>query len=91
MSPEQKRGEEADARGDLYAAGLMCCRLLTGRANVLRLPSRIDSDLAPAWDDFVERALEEDPNERLQSAKEGSRLLEDVEMWLEGVTNRSRS
>jgi formylglycine-generating enzyme required for sulfatase activity len=90
MSPEQKRGEEADARSDLYAVGLMCYRLLTGRANVLKLPSRIDAELFPAWDDFVEQALEEEPGQRLQSAKEGLRLLEKVEKGLEGVRQKER-
>ncbi len=64
MSPEQKRGEEADARSDLYAVGLITFRLLTGRNPGTKPPSKIDPALASAWDDMVESALEENPHER---------------------------
>ncbi len=64
MSPEQKRGEEADARSDLYAVGLMTFKLLTGRNPGTKPPSKIDSDLVPAWDELVESALEENLQER---------------------------
>ena len=68
MSPEQKRGEEADERSDVYSIGLMTFRLLTGRTSPgLRTPSQIDRELVPAWDDLALRALEEDPAERYRN------------------------
>jgi formylglycine-generating enzyme required for sulfatase activity len=90
MSPEQKRGDEADARSDLYSVGLMAYRLLTGRTNVLKLPSRVDSALSSGWDDFVEQALEEDLDERLQSAKEGLKLLDRVGQDLDAVWQKTK-
>jgi eukaryotic-like serine/threonine-protein kinase len=76
MSPEQKHGEDATAQSDLYAVGLMAYRLLTGRNLGPKLPSRIDSSLASAWDDFVEGALEEDAEERPATAEEALKLLD---------------
>ncbi|MBT3381029.1 MAG: serine/threonine protein kinase [Lentisphaerae bacterium] len=68
MSPEQKRGEEADARSDVYAVGLMTYRLLTGHTTLgMELPSEIDSRLVGAWDGLVRVALREAPEERFQS------------------------
>jgi len=58
MSPEQKRGEEADERSDIYALGLMAFKLLTGRNPGTKPPSRIDGELARGWDDVVAGALE---------------------------------
>ena len=70
MSPEQKRGEEADARSDLYAVGLIAYQLLTGHEAVgLKAPSRINPALDPAWDAWIERALEADRADRFASAE----------------------
>ena len=84
MSPEQKQGGAADARSDLYAVGVMAYRLLTGRNIGPKAPSRIDPSLAPAWDDFVEQALEENPEERLTTAADALRLLDAVEVQIGG-------
>ena len=70
MSPEQRRGEEADARSDVYALGLMCFRLLTGEELGMRTPSRIVSGLSVEWDPFLEKALEQKPGVRYGSGRE---------------------
>lgn len=78
MSPEQKRGEDADARSDIYALGLMTFKLLTGRNPGTKPPSRIDTDLVPAWDRLVEAALEEDRAERLADCAAFRARLADI-------------
>jgi serine/threonine protein kinase len=76
MSPEQKRGEEADARSDLYAVGLIAFRLLTGRQDFsFDLPSQIDSSLAPAWDRLVKSCLKPDRNRRVIDCESLKELL----------------
>ena len=70
MSPEQKRGEEADARSDLYAVGLIAYQLLTGQESVgPKAPSRLNPALDSAWDAWIERALEADRADRFASAE----------------------
>ncbi|MBT7061472.1 MAG: SUMF1/EgtB/PvdO family nonheme iron enzyme [Lentisphaerae bacterium] len=68
MSPEQKRGEEADERSDVYAVGLVTFRLLTGHREIsFKLPSQLEPELVPEWDDFITQSLEPDRNERPES------------------------
>ncbi|MDF7825527.1 bifunctional serine/threonine-protein kinase/formylglycine-generating enzyme family protein [Pontiellaceae bacterium B12227] len=70
MSPEQKQGNEADERSDLYAVGLIIYRLLTGEDLGMRTPSQLDSSIDPAWDALVIKALEKRPDKRFQSVEE---------------------
>ncbi|WP_438005817.1 serine/threonine-protein kinase [Sorangium sp. So ce321] len=83
LSPEQIRGEEVDARTDVYAVGLLLFEAITGRGPFpvvdsmavmrahLHTPApRIRSLLwvPPALDHAVARALEKDPALRWQTA-----------------------
>jgi serine/threonine protein kinase len=70
MAPEQKRGEKADARSDIFAVGLICYRLLTGQDISLKLPSKIDRKLSPLWDDLIARALESAAPDRFAHGQE---------------------
>jgi len=78
MSPEQKRGQEADERSDVYALGLMTYKLLTGRGLGMKRPSEIDDELVEAWDRLTSAALEEEPEERLSGCGQFSERLQDV-------------
>ncbi|HEX7022973.1 MAG TPA: serine/threonine-protein kinase [Trueperaceae bacterium] len=89
LSPEQARGEPPLPASDLYAAGIICYRALTGQvpftgnawavvaAHRRALPaptSQFHPELAP-FDPFFERLLAKDPQERFQSAAEVSAEL----------------
>ncbi len=85
MAPEQVQGEPVDARCDVYSAGLVLYRMLTGR-----LPYRANSDLdwqiahvreapdldalqgkcAPHVVEVIARSLAKERDERWQSARE---------------------
>jgi eukaryotic-like serine/threonine-protein kinase len=97
LSPEQARGETADARSDLYSTGCVLYELLTGRPPFLgdslvsvavshvrenpTPPSQLDPSIPSQVDAIVMKALAKDRLERYQSATE---MRADVQRALDG-------
>ncbi|SES27896.1 serine/threonine protein kinase [Streptomyces sp. yr375] len=97
LSPEQAKGEQVDARSDLYSAGCLLYELLTVRPPFVgdspvavayqhvreepQPPSVFDPELTPEMDAIVLKALVKDPDYRYQSADE---MRLDIEACLDG-------
>ncbi|WP_330331462.1 Stk1 family PASTA domain-containing Ser/Thr kinase [Streptomyces sp. NBC_00536] len=97
LSPEQAKGEQVDARSDLYSAGCLLYELLTVRPPFIgdspvavayqhvreepQPPSNFDPEITPEMDAIVLKALVKDPDYRYQSADE---MRADIEACLDG-------
>ncbi|MFF8989707.1 Stk1 family PASTA domain-containing Ser/Thr kinase [Streptomyces sp. NPDC014983] len=97
LSPEQAKGEQVDARSDLYSTGCLLYELLTVRPPFVgdspvavayqhvreepQAPSVFDPEITPEMDAIVLKALVKDPNYRYQSADE---MRADIEACLDG-------
>ncbi|MBT7853390.1 MAG: SUMF1/EgtB/PvdO family nonheme iron enzyme [Opitutae bacterium] len=78
MSPEQKEGY-SDERSDLFSIGLICFRILTGQKSPgFKKPSKLVEGIHPGWDDWIEKALAEDANNRFQTAHEMMEALPSI-------------
>ncbi|MEU9861723.1 Stk1 family PASTA domain-containing Ser/Thr kinase [Streptomyces sp. NPDC047971] len=97
LSPEQAKGEQVDARSDLYSTGCLLYELLTVRPPFVgdspvavayqhvreepQPPSNFDPEISPSMDAIVLKALVKDPDYRYQSADE---MRADIEACLDG-------
>src|SRR6058998_2213005 len=97
LSPEQAKGEQVDARSDLYSAGCLLYELLTGRPPFVgdspvsvayqhvreepAPPSSVDREIPPEVDAITLKALAKRVDERYQSASE---MRADIDRALDG-------
>ena len=102
MAPEQIRGEDVDARTDLFALGICMYEMVTARrpfpgqtvadvaSAILRdppVPARaIRLDLPEDLDHVIGRCLEKDPADRYPSAREVGEDRERANRRLDGET-----
>jgi serine/threonine-protein kinase len=98
LSPEQAKGEQVDARTDLYSTGCLIFELLTLRPPFVgdspvavayqhvreeaQPPSAYDPEVRPEYDAIVMKALAKDRDYRYQSADE---MRADIERALDGL------
>jgi serine/threonine-protein kinase len=86
LAPEAARGQEVDARADIFAIGIMLWELLAGRRlflgktdletvqmvqrSIVPPITRIRADVPPELEPILARALASDPNQRYQTSRD---------------------
>ena len=104
MSPEQVRGENIDARSNLFSLGALFYEMVTDRrafdgedSEALRQsilestpvpPKQLNPKLHPILSDLLMKALAKDPGERYQSGRE---LLDDLEKCKESKPQAAKA
>ena len=90
MAPEQARGEEVDARADLYSVGVLAWEMLAGQlpyvaGDALSMAVMHAQDPIPRlprhlrhWQRFLDRALAKSPSQRFRSAQHMREALDRV-------------
>ncbi|MGN6512916.1 MAG: protein kinase domain-containing protein [Lysobacteraceae bacterium] len=90
MAPEQARGEDVDARADLYAVGVLAWEMLTGQlpyvaGDALSMAVMHAQDPIPRlprqlrhWQRFFDRALAKSPAQRFRNAQQMREALDRV-------------
>lgn len=93
LAPEHLLGKEADHRCDLFSAGVVAYRMLTGKhpfleeqsewttmqitACTAKLLFELDPTLPPSIEELVENMIEKEACDRIQNAEDALRPLED--------------